>query len=152
MRKTSRIIAAVAFLLFVCIFISACGVTEQLKENMQDPVAEDYLTKMLDAIENEDVDAAYAMFAEGVLTRDSFETTMKGLNAIWDGGEYTYELISSGVNNYIGTGGKKTTKQRKYRVKTLESTYTVDINYRDDDGLVGFFLNLTTDAGGQSKL
>lgn len=147
MMRQINVVQMMAILLCFSVLLSGCGIVETVALK-SDPVAEDYLIKMLAAIENTDVDGAYSLFAENTVQYDDIEKSMEVLKSFWGGGEYTYELVYVGVRQAAGTSGKKVIKERTYRVTTTERDYLVEVNYYDDEtGLAGFRINLPSSTG-----
>ncbi len=144
MKQTqiSRYIYSLITMLFVAATLTGCSnLQQQLQAKMADPVAEDYLTKMLDAVEKNDVDAAEQLFSSEYVSREDLENGIDVIGRLWDGGTYTYQLTYSGINSSFVNGKTEKFNVRKYEVVTQDHTYSVDITYVDGKGMVGF--NLT---------
>ncbi len=107
---------------------------------MEDPVADEYLVEMLDAIRENDADAAYDFFVEGYVERDDMEKTVDTLSTLWTYDEYDYKLVYKGIKSTVGTHGTVTYNERKYTVTVGDDSYTVTLSYIDDEGLVGFHM------------
>ena len=107
---------------------------------MEDPVADEYLVEMLDAIRENDADAAYDLFVEGYVERDDMEKTVDTLSTLWTYDEYDYKLVYKGIKSTVGTHGTVTYNERKYTVTVDDDSYTVTLSYIDDEGLVGFHM------------
>ena len=109
---------------------------------MEDPVADEYLVEMLDAIRENDADAAYDLFVEGYVEYEDMENAIETLSKVWTYDDYDYVLTYKGVKSTVGTSGSVTFSERKYKVTAEDTTCTILLNYIEDEGLVGFNINL----------
>ena len=107
---------------------------------MEDPVADEYLVEMLDAIRENDADAAYDLFVEGYVEWDDMEKTVDTMSTLWTYDEYDYKLVYKGIKSTVGTHGTVTYNERKYTVTEDDDSYTVTLSYINDEGLVGFHI------------
>lgn len=133
-RIAKHLLFGLTALLFASVILSGCSVS------MEDPVADEYLVEMLDAIRENDADAAYDFFVEGYVERDDMEKTVDTLSTLWTYDEYDYKLVYKGIKSTVGTHGTVTYNERKYTVTVDDDSYTVTLSYIDDEGLVGFHM------------
>lgn len=133
-RIAKHLLLGLTALLFASVILSGCSVS------MEDPVADEYLVEMLDAIRENDADAAYDFFVEGYVERDDMEKTVDTLSTLWTYDEYDYKLVYKGIKSTVGTHGTVTYNERKYTVTVDDDSYTVTLSYIDDEGLVGFHM------------
>jgi hypothetical protein len=133
-RIAKHLLLGLTALLFASVILSGCSVS------MEDPVADEYLVEMLDAIRENDADAAYDFFVEGYVERDDMEKTVDTLSTLWTYDEYDYKLVYKGIKSTVGTHGTVTYNERKYTVTVGDDSYTVTLSYIDDEGLVGFHM------------
>ena len=133
-RIIKHISLCLVAMVFASFFLSGCSAS------MEDPVADEYLVEMLDAIKNEDVDAANDLFAEGYVEQEDMEDAIETLSKIWTYDEYDYKLVYKGIKSTVGTGGAVKYNERKYTVTVDDDSYTVTLSYIEDEGLVGFHI------------
>ena len=133
-RIIKHISLCIVGLIFASFILSGCSVS------MEDPVADEYLVKMLDAIKDNDADAAYDLFVEGYVEWDDMEKTVDTMSTLWTYDEYDYKLVYKGIKSTVGTHGNVTYNERKYTVTVDDDSYTVTLSYIDDEGLVGFHI------------
>ena len=147
MISNMKHIKEILLILCCCLVLNACGVTEMLK-NKSDPIAEEYLTKMLKAIEDQDADAAYDLLVKEYYKYEDMDNLMETLGKFWNGEEYTYELVYSSVNKNMGTKGVQTYHGRRYKVVTQDQEYSIDLTYLNEgEGLIRFYINLVVGSG-----
>ncbi len=133
-RIIKHISLCLVALIFVSFFLSGCSAS------MEDPVADEYLVEMLDAIRENDADSAYDLFVEGYVEWDDMEKTVNTMSTLWTYDEYDYKLVYKGIKSTVGTHGTVTYNERKYTVTVDDDSYTVTLSYINDEGLVGFHI------------
>ena len=134
-NRIKKLIGKLVVLLCVVVMLCGCGAPTK------DPIAEDYLVKMLDAIEKEDVDAACSLCTDKMLEENDLEAGIELLHDNWDGGEYTYKLIISNVTKSYTTDGNYKTINCNYEVVTKENSYVFEVTYIKDKVLAGFYMH-----------
>ena len=140
MKKIIRHIAPIlTVVVFASFFLSGCGI--QFGSLASDPVADEYLEDMLDAIRDNDVDTAYDMFADGYVDYDEMEKSMDTLSQLWTYDDYEYKLINKEVKTNMSFSGSVTYYGRKYKVTVDDDTFTVTLTYIKDEGLAGFHID-----------
>lgn len=133
-RIIKHISLCLVALIFASFFLSGCSAS------MEDPVADEYLVEMLDAIRENDADDAYDLFVEGYVEWDDMEKTVDTMSTLWTYDEYDYKLVYKGIKSMVGTHGTVTYNERKYTVTVDDDSYTVTLSYINDEGLVGFHI------------
>ena len=140
MKRIIRHIAPIlTVVIFASFFLSGCGI--QFDSLASDPVADEYLEDMLDAIRENDVDTAYDMFADGYVDYDEMEKSMDTLSQLWTYDDYEYKLINKEVKTNMSFAGSVTYYGRKYKVTVDDDTFTVTLTYIKDEGLAGFHID-----------
>ena len=76
----------IVFVLILCVLFTGCTkVVEGILEDNHDEKADAYLEKMIDAILQNDADAAYALFCDGVITYAEICAGLEGIRTDCDG-------------------------------------------------------------------
>ena len=78
---------------------------------------------------------------DGYILENDLEAGIELLHDNWDGGEYTYKLISSNVTKSYTTDGNYKTINCNYEVVTKENSYVFEVTYIKDKGLAGFYMH-----------
>ncbi len=102
-------------LALVCILLSGCSAYQGL---LDDPISEQYLTRILSAAQTQDAAAMKGLFFVGVADDATIEAAFAQLNALWGEAEHTYKAV-----------GRYTKYNTSAAIQHwVESTYLVDCN------------------------
>ncbi len=140
MKKITKRIGKLVVLL--CVVLCMAGMLSGCGAPTEDPVAEDYLVKLLDAINKNDADAAYSLCWDEQIAHDDVKTIINAMHENWDGGEYTYKFLSSQVTKTVATNGTFKMTTCNYEVVTKEKTCVFEVSYIKDKGVVGFYMHM----------
>lgn len=127
----------VLFIIASVIILMGCANKYEIFKNKQ---VDNNLEQMISCIQNQDVEAAYALLYPNATSEADFKAGFSELVNTYKGEEYTYQL--SGINtkfNKNNSNDSTKTVQCQYKIDTEQDSYVAEIVYLEDDGGTGIY-------------
>lgn len=120
MKKTARSLFLLSLILLLALAAAGCG-------SLIDEQCAQYLHAYLTALNANDPEAAYALFMEGSIPFDSFQTDFFEHAQMWAGGDFSYAGTRRDMRS-VGIGeGREAVISNIFRVTAGEKHYTIKI-------------------------